>query len=101
LRCADDNFDGQIQIARHLLNHRDLLRVLLSKIRAVGLKNIEQFGDDSGDAAKMAGAHRPFERLRDFLDIHIRLKIGWINFRVRRRKDQINRIRFEQGEVAL
>src|SRR5690349_854109 len=60
---AYDNFRVEIQVARHLRNDAHLLRVFAAEISVMGLDDFEQFHDDGGYAAKVAGARAAFEAI--------------------------------------
>src|SRR5690242_9779153 len=78
---ADDDFGLEVQVARQLRNDADLLRVLAAEIGKVRLNDLEQFHDDGGDAAKMAGTRTSFEAITQALDVHVGAEAWGINFR--------------------
>src|SRR5882724_4785669 len=64
------NVDRYIQVLHESANHRDLLRVFLSKICAVGLDNIEQLQHHGSDAAEMARAKWAAQVVADLVHFH-------------------------------
>ena len=46
----------EVEVAHHPLDHRRLLGVLLAEVGDVGADDVEELGDDRGDAAEVAGA---------------------------------------------
>src|SRR5204862_300479 len=56
------------------LHDRRLLRVLLAEIRPVGADDVEQLQADRRDAAEVAGAELPFERVAEALWLDPRLE---------------------------
>lgn len=51
-----DDFDGKILVADHFSDDGDLGGVFLSEEGDAGLNEMEEFGNDGGDAAEVAGA---------------------------------------------
>ena len=48
--------DGDVEVADHAPDHRQLLGVLLAEVGDLGLDRVEELGDDGGDAAEVPGA---------------------------------------------
>ena len=75
---ADYDFDAEVQIARHLRDDADLLRVFAAKVGEIGLDDFEKFQDDGGDAAEMAGTRAAFEAIAEAFDVDVGAKAGRI-----------------------
>jgi len=58
---ADDERDGEVEVADDLAEDGDLGGVLLAEVGAVGRDDVEEAGDDGGDAAEVAGARGSVE----------------------------------------
>jgi len=59
------NLDQEIKVGDEFADDSDLLGVLLAEDGDVGLNDVEEFGDDGGDAAEMGGAGYAFKGFGD------------------------------------
>ncbi len=66
---ADLDSNREIQVARHPPDHGDLLQVLPSEKRGVGLDLEEELRDDGRHAAKVAGSRGALPSFRDAGDL--------------------------------
>src|SRR5258707_13839459 len=84
IRLADDgtdyDFGIEIQVARHLRDDADLLRVLAAEISEVRLHDLQELHDDGGDATKMAGTRTAFEAVAEPFNGDIGAEAGGVNF---------------------
>ena len=64
-----DDSDGDMQVAHHATNHRELLKVLASEDGDIRLRGVEEHGDDGGHAAEVPGAEFAAELGGDALDV--------------------------------
>ena len=62
---ADDEMDGEVEVADHVAQDGDLSGVLLAEVGAVGRDDVEEAGDDGGDSAEVAGARGSVEACSD------------------------------------
>ena len=63
-----DDLGRDREVARHLPDDEELLRVLLAEVRPLRADEVEQDRDDRGDALEMAGPRGALERLADGAD---------------------------------
>jgi len=87
-RAADDA-DVGVTLARHRLDHAQLLEVLLPEIRRVRLHDVEETRDDGRDPDEMAGSRGALERRGDRTGIDARRVAGRIDLLDRRDEDGI------------
>lgn len=83
--------NGNVQIADKLLNHDRLKAVLLSEVRVRRLHNVEQLGDDGGDAAEETGTRSALAHAVAALDRDVGQVLGdsGVHHLVSRRKNSI------------
>ena len=65
---------GMRQVARHLADDHHLLGVLLAEVGVLGADQVEQDGDDRGDAIEVARPRGALERPGDRADRHGRVE---------------------------
>src|SRR6185436_19556897 len=86
----DVDLQVKIQITDDLLDHGDLLRVLLPEERDMGLDGREELHADRRDAAEVPWPAFAFEPNRRTLDVDPRAESGWIQLFDGRRKDDVD-----------
>src|SRR6185436_6361158 len=86
----DVDLQVKIQITDDLLDHGDLLRVLLPEERDMGLDGREELHADRRDAAEVPWPAFAFEPDRRTLDVDPRAESGWIQLFDGRRKDDVD-----------
>src|SRR5690606_8047664 len=64
-----DDVEPEVEVAHHLPNHGELLEVLFAEVGAVRLDDVEELGDDGGDAAEVAGAEGAAQAVGE--DVHL------------------------------
>jgi hypothetical protein len=69
-RWAHYDLQRHVQVGNHSLYDDGLLGVLPAEICYIGQDDIEEFGADGGDAAKMSGAELSTEGLSELLDVY-------------------------------
>src|SRR5712664_2151201 len=77
---ADDDFGVEIEVARYLGDDTDLLRVFAAEVGKIWLDDLEQFHDDGGDAAKMAGTRAAFEAVAEPFNGDVSAEVGGVDF---------------------
>src|SRR5205807_10049199 len=92
-RWHADDLDIKVQVPHHPLNRAKLLKILLAEERDVWFDNVEEFGDDGGDASEVTRPMLSAKSPGYFRDINPRLKIVAVDSRRLWRKDNINRNR--------
>ena len=60
-----DDLDAEVEVPRHRADHRQLLVILLSEDRHMGLRREEQLRHHRGDPAEVSGARRAAQPLRN------------------------------------
>ena len=60
---ADHQPHVEVEVLHQPADHLDLLKILLPKVGNVRLHQVEQFQDNSGDAAEMAGPRAALQGL--------------------------------------
>ena len=83
---ADHDARVEVQIARHLTDDSQLLRVLAPQESESRLNNFKKLQNHRGNAAKMAGACAPFQPVAQSLHDNRGTKIPRIDFLGRRRE---------------
>ena len=73
-RRDDSHRQLEVEVANHAADDRGLLRVLLAEVGAIGTDEVEELEADRGDGAKVAGAVRAFEPLRELRHLDPRLE---------------------------
>src|SRR6266404_4512352 len=77
---ANHDFGVEIQVASHLRNDANLLRVFAAEIGVMRLDDFEQFHYDGGYAAKMAGARAALEAIAEPFDGDVGTETSVIDF---------------------
>ena len=103
LRRRTDDFYRQTQIANHALDDQQLLIVLATEQRDIGLNQVEQLGDDRGHTDKMPGSHLPLQRNADlrYVDAHALRYAKRIHFLDCRGEQQVAAARRKSMLIAL
>ena len=60
-----DDFEGEVEVPGHASDDNQLLGVLLAEIGAVGLDDVEELGNNGGDADEVAGPRGAFVEIGD------------------------------------
>ena len=96
-----DDLGPDREVARHLADHEELLRVLLAEVRAIGADEVEQDRDDRRDALEMARPGRALERLADRADADDRVEARRVDLVDRRREHDVGALLRGDLDVAV
>ena len=95
-----DDLDGIAQVGGHAPDDEQLLGVLLAEVRAISPDEVEQDGDDGGDAIEVSGPGRALERQRDRPHPDRRVVTRRVDLVDRRREHEVRALLGADRDVA-
>ena len=97
---AGDDLGRDREVARHLADDHDLLRVLLAEVGVLRADDAEQDGHHGRDAVEVAGPGGALERPGERPDVDDGVEAGRVDLLDRRRPDEVDALGLADREVA-
>ena len=96
-----DDFEGEVEVPGHASDDDKLLGVLLAEVGPIGLDDVEELGNDGGDADEVTGPRRAFVEVGDGAGVDPGVGAGAVHLVGGGGEDEADTCLFEHAEVAV
>ena len=100
-RGEDADLEPEVEVAHHLRDDGDLLRVLLAEVGPCGSHDVEELEADGGHAAEVSGPVLAFEQSRKLFDLYPGLVARGIELLRRGSEQQVDTFLLGHARIAL